>query len=341
MLLDTMEEYRALSPAELLLRSFVKDQLSMQHKALDLYWKQRYRFKMCKLGDGNTNFLHASASARLQKNQIKVLHKNGVTIYSHGGKEKILFEFYNSLLGATVPTSWAFNLRDLYPLPLNLANMDTMLSEEEIKSALVNMRSSSSPGPDGFGPAFYKTFWDTTKQDVLQLCQSFCGGQVNLEGINQAHIVLIPKKDDVLTVDGFRPISLQNCPMKIISKGLTTRLQHRIIDLVSDYQTGFIKGHNITDSFMLAAELIQCCHKRKVPTIVLKLDFKKAFDSISWDALDTIMDTRGFSGTWRSWMRNILDTGRTAALLNGIPGLWINAEEGCAKATPYPHTSSS
>ena len=31
-----------------------------------------------------------------------------------------------------------------------------------------------------------------------------------------------------------------------------------------------------------------------VPMIALKLDFRKAFDSVSWEALDRILDRRGF-----------------------------------------------
>ena len=54
-------------------------------------------------------------------------------------------------------------------------------------------------------------------------------------------------------------------------------------------QTGFIKGRSITENFVYAMELIQCCHKRKTPTLVVKLEFAKAFHTVSWEALDTVM----------------------------------------------------
>lgn len=60
---------------------------------------------------------------------------------------------------------------------------------------------------------------------------------------------------------------------------MTTYLQGHITVLVSDLQTGFIKGRCITDNFF-ATELVQCCSKRHAPTLVLKLDFRKAFDSM-------------------------------------------------------------
>jgi len=41
-----------------------------------------------------------------------------------------------------------------------------------------------------------------------------------------------------------------------------------------------VHGRSIAENFVYAADLLSCCHKCKVPTAVLKLDFKKAFDSV-------------------------------------------------------------
>ena len=60
----------------------------------------------------------------------------------------------------------------------------------------------------------------------------FHSGTADLGGVNRAYITLLPKKDDVLTADGFRPISLQNCVMKIVTRILTTRLQPFVEPLV-------------------------------------------------------------------------------------------------------------
>jgi hypothetical protein len=38
----------------------------------------------------------------------------------------------------------------------------------------------------------------------------------------------------------------------------------------------------------------KCCNRRKLPTLVLKLDFAKAFDSVDWDCLTDVMVKRGF-----------------------------------------------
>ena len=119
----------------------------------------------------------------------------------------------------------------------------------------------------------------------MQFLHGFHAGDIQLDSINRAHIVLIPKKTGATSPNDYRPISLQNCPIKVLTKILTTRLQQQIHTLVDVDQTGFIRGRSISENFIYATELVQCCHRRKTPTIVLKLDFAKAFDSVNWDSL--------------------------------------------------------
>jgi hypothetical protein len=45
-----------------------------------------------------------------------------------------------------------------------------------------------------------------------------------MQSINGSHIVLVPKKDNLLRVGDFRPISLLNSSMKILTKILANRL---------------------------------------------------------------------------------------------------------------------
>jgi hypothetical protein len=76
-----------------------------------------------------------------------------------------------------------------------------------------------------------------------------------------------------VAVDAFQPICLQNCSLKILAKVATGRLQHEIPALINLNQTGFIKGRSIVETFIHAIELVQICHKRNLPAMVLKLDF--------------------------------------------------------------------
>jgi hypothetical protein len=106
------------------------------------------------------------------------------------------------------------------------------------------------------------------------------GGRLDLDALSRALLILLLKKDGARTADAFRPISLQNCPMKLVTKVMVNRLKPVIPLLIDADQTGLIHGRSIAVNFVYAADLLSCCYKRKAPTTVLKLDFKKAFDSV-------------------------------------------------------------
>lgn len=168
----------------------------------------------------------------------------------------------------------------------------------------------------------------------MQFMVAFHSGSVSLDCINRSHMVLIPKKVGAVEVDAFRPICLQNCTMKILSKVLTSRLQDEIPRLIDIHQTGFIRGKSISDTFVHAMELVQVCNKRKLPTIILKLDFAKAFDTVNWEGMFCVLCERGFSDLWVKWMSDILSSSKSVVLVNGCPGPWISCKQGLRQGDP-------
>lgn len=61
-----------------------------------------------------------------------------------------------------------------------------------------------------------------------------------------------------------RPISLSNFTNKIISKLLSMRLDNSLPQIISYNQSGFVKGRSITETIMLAQEIIHDIKKPKV-----------------------------------------------------------------------------
>lgn len=116
--------------------------------------------------------------------------------------------------------------------------------------------------------------------------------------------------------------------MKILTKQLTSQLQLQIARLIDPDQNGFTKGRSIVENFVLATELVQCCHKCRMPTLVLKLNFVKAFDSVNWVSLLKILRACDFPNKWYDWMAQLLATSKFAVLVNGVPGPWIACKRG-------------
>jgi hypothetical protein len=77
---------------------------------------------------------------------------------------------------------------------------------QELSAALFSMDMFSNPGPDGFGPSFYKAFWLNLKNFLLDGLADCHEGRLDLDGLNRAHLVLLPKGEGVRKADGFWPI---------------------------------------------------------------------------------------------------------------------------------------
>jgi hypothetical protein len=196
---------------------------------------------------------------KLRRSTITSLTVDGVDTSDHAGKDNILKSFFSNLLGTVSTTSWRFDLPSLYPDAPSLSTyLSVPFTQQEIREAFSSMNTLSSPGPDGFGPAFFSTFCDTVSPDVFKVFSSFYDGSVDLSRINRAFLVLLPKTDSATPSD-FRPISLQNCIMKAITKVLTTRLKNAIHGLVDANQTGFLSGRRISKNIVYVADLIRCC----------------------------------------------------------------------------------
>ena len=68
--------------------------------------------------------------------------------------------------------------------------------------------------------------------------------------------------------------------------------------LISPQQSAFIQGRYVLESVVVAHELVHSLNISGDPGIILKLDYEKAYDRVSWDFLFEILRTRGFSNTW-------------------------------------------
>lgn len=115
-------------------------------------------------------------------------------------------------------------------------------TEDEVRRALFQMHQDKAPGMDGYSALFYQRFWEVTKVDVCKEILNFLNHDMLDSELNVTQIILLPKKAGTLSVGDFRPISLCNVAMKIITKVLANRLSACLPAVIAEYQSAFIKN---------------------------------------------------------------------------------------------------
>jgi hypothetical protein len=165
----------------------------------------------------------------------------------------------------------------------------------------------------------------------------FFNGVVDIQAINNFFITLVPKVNKPFTVNEFKPISLINYIVKIITKLLGDRLQSVIIPLIHHNQYGFIKTRTIQDRIAWTFEYIHQCQQSKRETTILKLDFTKAFDTIEHSTILQMMEQLGFNNQWIQWTTSILQSATISVLLNGVSSKSLNYKRGVRQGDPMSH----
>lgn len=333
--LDLAEESRILTTLEYELRPLLKeryDELCLQE---EMKWKQRSRVQRLRAGDANTKFFHHTANCRKNRNTFSQLSDGTTSFFTPVSIAEHLYHFFHSTLGIEQPPTAATNLSHLYGNEiLDLTSLHEPFTVDEVKLAIFSSASEKAPGPDGFPMLFYQRFWNILKDDIMAIFESFYNGSSNLTGLNSSWICPIPKKKHTATARDLRPISMVHSMPKLISKVLATRLQRFLNRLINPFQAAFIKGRNLLDNFFTAHILTHHLHLSKQQAALLKIDFDRAFDHISWHFLFDLLRARGFGERWITWISCLLQSLSTAVLLNGVVGKSFACKRGLRQGDP-------
>ena len=151
---------------------------------------------------------------------------------------------------------------------------------------------------------------------------------------NSTFIALIPKSDNPLSLNDYRPISLCNCIYKIISKFIAMRVKAILSEHISDEQFGFLEGRQIHEAIGVAQEGLHSIKTKRLKGAILKLDLSKAYDKVSWLYLRLLLTHLGFCINFIRWIMSCLTTVSFAVLINGADTSFFHAERGLRQGYP-------
>ena len=182
--------------------------------------------------------------------------------------------------------------------------LDKPITEKEIETAIEYLQKGKSPGLDGFPIEFYKKYWYKIKilftgyvNDVKERGLSNCK--------NTSVIKLAYKKTgEIYLLTNYRPISLINADVKIITKVLAERLKYVLPSIIHCTQTA-VYGRKIDQNIHLVRDLIDISNKENDTTAFLFLDQEKAFDRVNHEFLFKTMKAFGLGAHFIGWVKTI------------------------------------
>ena len=192
-------------------------------------------------GEKSTKFFLNLEKRHAIQNQVKSLVVNDEVVKEQTDINKNLYAFYQKLFSKNNDISRQKVLQFLQDKNLPKLNDDQCalcekdITEEEVKHELNKMEINKSPGNDGLTKEFYEAFWDHVKVPLLlSFKMAFLKKELSTSQ-KQAVIKLIEKKDrDKRFIKNWRPISLLNVNVKLISKVLSNRIKNLLPNLISN-----------------------------------------------------------------------------------------------------------
>ncbi|KAK4384069.1 Transposon TX1 uncharacterized protein [Sesamum angolense] len=255
----------------------------------------------------------------------------------------IFVEFFQDLLGGD-RTARAIDLLYLRPWARHILSDDEAraiirpVTIDEVKTAFFNIEEDKAPGPDGFSSGFFKAAWPVVGGEVsIAIMDFFKTGRL-LKQVNATLLTLIPKVRTPHSVAEFRPISCCNVIYKVITKILVSRIRESLDLLISPSQNAFVPGRLISDNILLAQELFsgynQC---RLPPRCALKVDQRKAYDTVEWDFLIATLQMFGFPDMFNGWIEKCVTSAHYSVVVNGGVHGFFAGHGVSDRETPCPH----
>lgn len=274
----------------------------------------------------NKYFLSLEKSRAAHNTVYRIRDSNGETKTNEIDILTTIKDYYENLYRETIDTERIEENSDKFVSELDIPTLnqrerdmcDQDITEAELLAAIKVMKNGSSPGSDGIPVEFYKMFWNQIKSPLLDNFKlSFAKGELSYSQrkgiISQIHKGKGLDREDM---NNWRPISLTNVDYKILAKVLAMRLSRVIKTLVSNDQKGFIKGRNISHILREIDDLVENEKNENRDSLLLAIDYRKAFDSVSRNFLCKIFEYFGFGDNFKKWIMILLNK-RIACVKNG------------------------
>jgi hypothetical protein len=124
-------------------------------------------------------------------------------------------------------------------------------TSKQVLHAISEMKLSKAPGYDGFSAEFYQKKLECYLMALFSQLQK---GELPLYKLNFGVITLLPKKENAMEIQQYRPICLLNVSFKIFTKVVTNRITDLSQKVIRPTQTAFMPGRHILEGVVILHE---------------------------------------------------------------------------------------
>ena len=190
---------------------------------------------------------------------------------------------------------------------------------DEINDIITAMPKGKSNGKDNVPIDIFKNSIDLTT--ILMECanNTFQKSQPLPDSLCSVLFRLISKDpdQDVTDLDNYRPIGLLSVAYRIISKAITNRLQPMLPRLIGIHQYAYVNGRRSENIARIISELMmQTITVPDFNILTFKLDFRKAFDSMSFRYINRFLVAIDTPSLLKNFILYLLSNLNGAVIIN-------------------------
>ena len=196
-------------------------------------------------------------------------------------------------------------------------NLDAPITKKELLDAVFQLHSKKSPGPDGIPAEFYQSFWHLMDDMYLEYINAAKRSSFSIYKNTSVTTIIYKHKGQTYVLGNYRPISLINVDLKILSKVLTNRLKPVLPSIIHESQTN-VYGRRIDYTIHMLRDLVDFTENNDGEAAFIFLDQEKAFDRVDHEFLFKTMETFGFGETFIGWIKTLYSNASTRVKVNGF-----------------------
>ena len=142
------------------------------------------------------------------------------------------------------------------------------------------------------------------------------------------------KGSDREVLSNWRPISLTNFDYKLIAKVLARRLACVLDNCINKDQHAFIKGRNVSSMVREIDDIIELSKVEQKNNIIISLDYAKAFDTISTEAVVKALHFFDLGQSFIKWIQILLHNRESCVRNGGFISNFFKMERGVRQGCP-------